>query len=173
MALWIQEWQVIHYCPSLSRMAKENIDQRKNCKKQGPDRASPCMPQQGNWNLSISLWEALRFWREIQGENRKVTLWSKMKKELGRIWKVTGQTEWQISRGLFFWPSWCPRFPPTASTPYPLIVLSDHHTGFHVERRLLIFFQWLQVTMKINCCTCKRRYKDTNFSHYKEFYNQL
>lgn len=42
MALWIQEWQVIHYCPSLSRMAKENIDQRKNCKKQGPDRASPC-----------------------------------------------------------------------------------------------------------------------------------
>lgn len=162
MALWVQELQVIHYCSSASRMAIENTDQRKNCKKQGPDPAAPCMPCQGNWNLSIPWWEALKFWREKQDEIRKVTPWSKEKKELGRIWKVTSPTKRQIGRGLFFCPSWCPLFPlpPTASTPYSLPVRSDHHTlGFYVERRLLILLCGFRSQRRL-IGVCVR--KDTN-----------
>lgn len=174
MALWVQELQVIHYCSSASRMAIENTDQRKNCKKQGPDPAAPCMPCQGNWNLSIPWWEALKFWREKQDEIRKVTPWSKEKKELGRIWKVTSPTKRQIGRGLFFLSFMMPSLPPAPHSFHTLLTAGPEwppYIRFLCGKEITHSSLWLQVTTKTNWCMCKKRYKYTNFSPYKELYN--
>lgn len=165
MVLWLQELQVAHYCclSNASEMRRENIDLKKNARSKNQIlqhfvclvKEAEIYPFHDGKHWSFKGKNMVRLERPLYGV--------KWRRNWGRICVSQARQKDKLIDWLFFYPSWCPLFPPTASTPHPPPVLRRPPCiKFLCGKEVNHLSLWLQVIIKTNWYKCERRYKTNN-----------